>query len=79
MQQCKTPDALVALYGAPSHKVQQQGFEIWHYPLGVDTGMQYSIHVSVWSDQPPQAFLYFEPSNVSQSLASRHWWVFRKH
>jgi hypothetical protein len=79
IQQCKTLDAIVALYGPPTYRVQQQGFEIWHYPLGVDTGMEYSIHVSVWPDRSPQAFLDFEPSNVSHSLASRYGWVFRKH
>src|SRR3954454_20001988 len=35
MQECKTLDALVTLNGPPHHKVQEQGFEIWHYPLGL--------------------------------------------
>src|ERR1700758_1199441 len=77
MQECKTLDALVALHGPPHHKVQQQGFEIWHYPLGVESGMHYSIHVSVWPDQSKQEFLYFEPASV-QDTPPRRWWEFWK-
>jgi hypothetical protein len=73
MQECKTLDALVVFHGPPHHKVQQQGFEIWHYPLGVESGMFYSIHVSVWPDQSRQTFLYFEPASIR-----RCWWQFWK-
>jgi hypothetical protein len=77
MQECKTLDALVVLHGPPHYKVQQQGFEIWHYPLGVESGMLYSIHVSVWPDQSRQAFLYFEPSGIQVSFPRLRSW-FRK-
>ena len=76
MQECKTHDALVSLHGPPHHKVQQPGFEIWHYPLGVESGLQYSIHVSVWPDRPMQAFLYFEPTHSDSP--KRRWWQFWK-
>jgi hypothetical protein len=78
MQDCKTLDALVALNGPPHHKVQQQGFEIWHYPLGVESGMLYSIHVSVWPDQRKEAFLYFEPTSIRDCSPPRRWWQFWK-
>ena len=78
MQECKTLDALVALHGPPHHKVQEQGFEIWHYPLGVESGMLYSIHVSVWPDQSKEAFLYFEPTSIRDPFAPRRWWQFWK-
>jgi hypothetical protein len=73
MQDCKTLDALVVLHGPPHHKVQRDGFEVWHYPLGVEAGMFYSIHVSVWPDQSRQALLYFEPTSIR-----RRWWQFWK-
>jgi hypothetical protein len=72
MGECKTLDALVTLHGPPHHKAQQQGFEMWHYPLGVELGMIYSIHVSVWPDQSKQVFLHFEPA------MKRRWWQFWK-
>ena len=59
MQQCNTLDALITLHGPPDLKVQQEGFEIWRYPLGTESGMLYSIHVSVHTDQSMNAFLYF--------------------
>jgi len=71
MQECKTLDALVTLHGPPHHKAQQEGFEIWHYPLGVESGMFYSIHVSVWPGQSKQVILYFEPAPPR-----RRWWQF---
>jgi hypothetical protein len=78
MQECSTLDALVTLCGSPHHKVQQEGFEIWHYPVGVESGMVYSIHVSVWPDQSKQAFLYFEPASTRKSPSRRRWWQFWK-
>src|SRR6478672_438946 len=74
VQKCNTLDALVTLHGPPHHKVPQEGFEIWHYPLGIESGMVYSIHVSVWPDQTKQAFLYFEPTSNSHSPVRRRWW-----
>ena len=76
MQECNTLDALVTLHGPPHHKVHQEGFEIWHYPLGVESGMLYSIHVSVWPDQSKQVFLYFEPTNSRNAPPPRRWWQF---
>lgn len=77
MKECKTLDALVTLHGPPHHKAQREGFEIWHYPLGIDSGLSYSIHVSVWPDQSKQVFLYFEPTSKS-SAPQRRWWQFWK-
>jgi hypothetical protein len=78
MQQCKTLDALITLHGPPHHKIQHQGFEIWHYPLGAEEGVFYSIHVSVNADQSLQAFLYFEPANNRKTSLLRRWWQFWK-
>jgi len=78
MQDCQTLDALVVLCGPPPHKFQHEGFEIWHYPLGVEGAMAYSIHVSVFPDQSKQAFLYFEPASARHSPSRRGWWQFWK-
>ena len=78
MQECKTLDALISLHGPPHHKVQHPGFEIWHYPLGVEWGMQYNIHVSLVSDQLSHVFLYFEPTSVRDTPPRRRWWQFWK-
>lgn len=72
MQQCATLDALVTLCGPPHHKAQQGALEIWHYPLGVESGMVYSIHVSVSPDQSRQVILHFAPA------PRRRWWHFWK-
>src|SRR5712672_627555 len=74
MQECATLDALVSLHGPPHQKTPQQHNEIWHYPLGVESGKYYSIHVSVSSDQPKQVFLYFEPMSKRRSDPRRRWW-----
>jgi len=63
MQDCATVADLLMQFGPPHHKVPQDGFEIWHYPLGIESGMVYSIHVSVWPDQNRQTYLYFEPAS----------------
>src|SRR3954447_10332371 len=78
MQECDTLDALITRCGLPHHKVQQEGFEIWHYPLGVEADMMYSIHVSVWPDQSKQVFLYFEPASARHTRSRRWWWQFWK-
>ena len=77
MQGCKTVADLVGKYGEPHHKVQQDGLEIWHYPLGVADGLLYSIHVSVWPDKY-QAYMFFEPASLSDSPPQRAWWQFWK-
>lgn len=78
MQECSTIDALVTLHGPPHHKVQREGFEIWHYPLGAESGMFYSIHVSVWPDQPKQVILYFVPTSGRDVPPRHRWWHFWK-
>jgi hypothetical protein len=78
MQECHTLDALVTLCGPPRHKVQREGVEIWHYPLGVESDMTYSIHVSVRPDHSKQAFLYFEPAIARHSALGPRWWQFWK-
>jgi hypothetical protein len=78
MQQCKTLDALITRHGPPHHKIQHEGFEIWHYPLGAEEGMLYSIHVSVNADQSMQTFLYFEPAPKPKTSSPRRWWQFWK-
>jgi hypothetical protein len=64
MQKCKLVADLVARHGEPHHKVQQTGFEIWHYPLGVASQTLYSVHVSVQPDQSCQAFMFMEPTDA---------------
>ena len=63
MKECKNAADLVARFGEPNHKVQHEGFEIWHYPLGVATGKLYSIHVAVQPDQSIQVYMHMEPSS----------------
>jgi hypothetical protein len=77
MQRCETLDALITLHGPPGRKVRREGFEIWYYPLGVEEGMNYSIHVSVWPDGPKQVFFYFEPTSGGHP-PRRQWWQFWK-
>ena len=67
MQQCKTVAELVAHHGEAHHKVPESGHEIWHYPLGVEKGMLYSIHVPIWPEGPRQAYLFFEPTVLPES------------
>ena len=63
MREFKTVAELVARYGEPHHKDQRDGFEIWHYPLGVASGMLYSVHVSVWPGQRFQVYMHMEPTS----------------
>jgi len=77
MQGCKGIADLVSKYGEPHHKVQQDGFEIWHYPLGAASGKLYSVHVSVWPDKC-QAYMFFEPTSLSDTPPLRIWWQFWK-
>lgn len=67
MQQCKTVADLVARHGEAHHKDPQNGHEIWHYPLGVENGLLYSIHVPIWPEGPRQAYLFFEPTVLPES------------
>jgi hypothetical protein len=78
MQQCSRVAELVSKFGEPHHKVQQTGFEIWHYPLGVDSRMLYSVHVSVQPDGPCRAFMFMEPTELADSPVVHHWWEFWK-
>lgn len=71
MQKCNRIADLLARHGEPHHKVQQSGFEIWHYPLGVASGMLYSVHVAVQPDQSCRAFMFMEPTDLSDSAAQR--------
>lgn len=74
---CKSVAELVRKYGEPPHKVPEDGFEIWHYPLGVASGTLYSIHVSVWPDRPFQAYMYMEPVSIPDTPQPA-WWRFWK-
>jgi hypothetical protein len=75
MMKCKSASALVARYGEPPHKVQSDGFEIWHYPLGIASGTLYSIHVCVQPDQSARAYMHMEPSNAPDTPQPA-WWKF---
>jgi hypothetical protein len=75
MRECKSLAELVARFGEPHHKEPQEGFEIWHYPLGAASGMLYSVHVSVWPNERHQAYLHMEPTNMADS-PRRAWWQF---
>jgi hypothetical protein len=78
MQDCASVAELLAQHGEPHHKVPQDGFEIWHYPLGIEQGMVYSIHVPVWPNGQRQTYLYFEPTSDNVSIRRRPWWQFWK-
>src|SRR5215469_14865023 len=71
MKACKSVTELVRQHGEPSHKVPQDGFEIWHYPLGVASGMLYSIHVSVWPNQSSQIYMHMEPTSAPETPTAR--------
>src|SRR5580692_9297207 len=64
MKECKSIAELARQHGEPPHKVPQDGFEIWHYPLGVAGGTLYSIHVSVWPDQTSRIYMDMEPTSA---------------
>jgi hypothetical protein len=78
MKDCASAAEIVSRHGEPHHKVPQQGFEIWHYPLGAESGTFYSIHVSVWPDQKMQAYLFMEPDTDVDVETARPWWKFWK-
>jgi hypothetical protein len=68
---------LVLAHGAPPHKVQHGGIEIWHYPLGVVAGMLYSIHVAVEGDNASQVYMHMEPITAPDTVReARPWWRF---
>lgn len=71
MQECKRTSDLVARYGEPHHKDPQTGFEVWHYPLGVASGMLYIVHVAVQPDHSCQAFMFFEPTHLADTPTDR--------
>ena len=74
MKDCKSVAELACTNGPPAHKDPQDGFEIWHYPLGAADGRLYSIHVSVWPDQAHQAYLFFEPTDLGDSSPPHARW-----
>jgi hypothetical protein len=78
MKACVSIGDLVGKYGEPHHKIPQDGFEIWHYPLGVTSHMVYSIHVSVWPDGAIQVYMHMEPAEVRVIPRQRSWWKFWK-
>lgn len=75
MRASKSVAELIAHFGEPHHKEQQDGFEIWHYPLGAASGTLYSVHVSVWPNQTLQAYMHMEPTSIPDS-PRRAWWQF---
>ena len=66
---------LVKRFGEPPHKQQHAGIEMWHYPLGVESGWLYSVHVSVSPDQQFDAYMHLEPTSLADS-PRRPWWQF---
>jgi hypothetical protein len=73
MKDCKSIAELVRQYGEAPHKVPQDAFEIWHYPLGAESGMLYSIHVSVWPDQSSQIYMHMEPTEAPDTAPRPRW------
>lgn len=76
MKECSSIADLVRKFGEAPHKVPEEGFEIWHYPLGTDSGMLYSIHVSVWPDQSSQIYIHTEPTDVPDTPRRNPFWAF---
>ncbi len=74
MKACKTVAQLVNKHGEPSHKTQQAGFEIWHYPQGVAEKMLYSIHVTVRPGEAPAAYMFIEPTDLPNSPSPPERW-----
>jgi hypothetical protein len=73
MREARSLGELVTRFGEPSHKEQHLGAEIWHYPLGAESGWLYSVHVSVSPDQQFQAYMHVEPTTIADS-PRRSWW-----
>lgn len=74
MKRCKSAAELVQAHGQPAHKLPQAQFEIWHYPLGVDQGVLYTIHGAVMGDQLKQLYLHMEPTADAIPPAKPPWW-----
>ena len=76
MKKCKSVAELVQQYGEPGHKVLVDGLEIWHYPLGAESGMLYSVHVAVSPDQSSEIYMHFEPTDLPDTSVQSDWWRF---
>ena len=76
MQRYPTASGLAARFGPPSHKMTHGDLEIWHYPLGFDSGQLYSIHVAVSDGRLSQVYLYFEPAPANHPGSRPPWWKF---
>ena len=74
MKRCKSAAELVQAHGQPAHKLQHSELEIWHYPLGVDQGLLYTIHGAVVGDQLKQLYLHMEPTADAIPPAKPPWW-----
>ena len=78
MRDFNSANHLVAVEGPPDHKQQCDGFEIWHYPSGVEDGMLYSIHVCVSDGRVAQAYSHMEPTDDFVPRPPPKWWQFWK-
>jgi len=77
MQRYRSASELAKTHGAPAHKVRHGELEIWHYPLGVLSGMLYSVHVAVENDEASQTYMAMEPSAGPDTVQpQRPWWRF---
>ena len=74
MKRCKSAAELVRAHGQPAHKLSHGEFEIWHYPLGVDQGLLYTIHGAIMGDQLKQLYLHMEPTADAIAPAKPPWW-----
>lgn len=67
---------MVRQYGEPGHKVPEDDLEIWHYPLGAESGMLYSVHVAVSPDQSSQVYMHMEPTHLPDTKVRANSWRF---
>jgi hypothetical protein len=62
MKKCLTAEQMVSEFGEPAHKLPMGVMEVWHYPLGIDGGVLYSIHAVEERSVIRQVYLHFVDS-----------------
>jgi hypothetical protein len=63
MKKCLTAEQMVNEFGEPAHKLPMGEMEVWHYPLGIDGGVLYSIHAVEERSVIRQVYMYFVASS----------------
>jgi hypothetical protein len=62
MKKCLTAEQMVSEFGEPAHKLPMGEMEVWHYPLGIEGGVLYSIHAVEEPGVFRQVYMHFVDS-----------------